>query len=137
MARHYIPSKRQAQMPKFELTPLIDVIFILVIFFAVTTSFIQERKGLKLMLPSAVSVEQPDKATTISIDRYQRVYWNGTRIQESMIASKVQSIVKLFPDHNVIVQADKNTPYIRVISVLDAIRKSGCFNILLEAEQKS
>ena len=59
MARHYIPSKRQAQMPKFELTPLIDVIFILVIFFAVTTSFIQERKGLKLMLPSAVSVEQP------------------------------------------------------------------------------
>ena len=89
MNRRYLGGVRQNQSPRLELTPLIDVIFILVIFFAVTTSFNRDQKGLKLILPSAVSIEQPKKSTTISIDKNQRVYWNGTRVSEADIAVKV------------------------------------------------
>lgn len=121
--------------PRFELTALIDVIFILVLFFAVSTSFQQERKGLNLTLPSAVSVEKPKESITISIDRNQRIYWNGTLLGQTHIASRVQEAIAQNPQQQIVLQADKSTPYVRIISVLDAIRSSGCSNVMLEAEK--
>ena len=135
--RQYLLNQPRQSSARFELTPLIDIIFILVIFFAVTTHFVQERQGLKLTLPSAVSVEQPKKAVTISIDRYQRVYWNGERVSESLLSSKIKGLLSDNPDQSILVQADQSTPYIRVISVLDIVRSSGCSNVMLEAEKKS
>ena len=121
--------------PRFELTALIDVIFILVLFFAVSTSFQQERKGLNLTLPTAVSVEKPKESITISIDRNQRIYWNGTRVGQGHIATRVQEAIAQNPKQQIVLQADKSTPYVRIISVLDAIRSSGCSNVMLEAEK--
>ncbi len=135
MARRFLLKSRSLAQPKLELTALIDVIFILVLFFAVSTSFQQERKGLTLTLPSAVAVEKPLKAVTISIDRNQRLYWDGVRVQESNIASKVKVSMVKNPDQQIILQADKRTPYLRVVSVLDAIRRSGCSQVMLEAKK--
>ena len=137
MKRRYLKRGRNMQFPKLELTPLIDVIFILVIFFAVTTTFVQEKKGIKLSLPNAVSVESPKKSVIISIDRNQRVYWNSVPISESVIADKVSLHMKNNPDQGIVLQADEQTPYNRVIYVLDSIRRSGCSNVMLEAEIKT
>ena len=135
MARRFLLKSRSLAQPKLELTALIDVIFILVLFFAVSTSFQQERKGLTLTLPTALAVEKPSAAVTISIDRNQRLYWNGARVQESNIAAKVKARMVNNPDQQIVLQADKGTPYLRVISVLDAIRRSGCSQVMLEAEK--
>ena len=135
MNRSFITKNKFKLTPRFELTPLIDVIFILVLFFAVSTSFQQERKGLDLTLPTALAVEKPKESITISIDRNQRVYWNGSPIAQNNIALQVQQAVAKKPDQKIILQADKNTPYVRIISVLDAIRSSGCSNVMLEAEK--
>jgi len=135
MSRQFIVSKRVKKKPRFELTALIDVMFILVLFFAVSTSFNQKQTGLNLTLPSAKSVESPKKAVTISIDRNQRIYWNGVRLSEERVSQKVAEMLKENPDQQVILQADKQTPYLRVISVLDTIRRSGCSTVMLEAEK--
>jgi biopolymer transport protein ExbD len=77
MARNYVSLASQALKPRFELTALIDIIFILVLFFAVSTSFTQQRQGLTLTLPNAVAVTKSPAVITISIDRKQRVYWHA------------------------------------------------------------
>ena len=94
MSRQFIVSKRVKKKPRFELTALIDVMFILVLFFAVSTSFNQKQTGLNLTLPSAKSVESPKKAVTISIDRNQRIYWNGVRLSEERVSQKVAEMLK-------------------------------------------
>jgi biopolymer transport protein ExbD len=135
MARQFILQKRLKKKPAFELTPLIDVMFILVLFFAVSTSFHENQTGIKLRLPSAVSVETPEKAITISIDRNQRIFWNGVRIPESDIYQNVGTQIRKNPKQQVLVQADQQTPYSRVVSVLDAIRRAGCSLVMLETEK--
>tara|TARA_A100001015_G_scaffold308684_1_gene406734 strand:+ start:2575 stop:2988 length:414 start_codon:yes stop_codon:yes gene_type:complete len=137
MTRRYLAPKRASEQPRLELTPLIDVIFILVIFFAVTTTFVNERQGISVTLPTATAIEAPKQSVVISIDRQQRVYWNGTRLSESAIAQKVAAFVKQQPSQGIVLQADQQTPYNRVVFVLDAIRKAGCSNVMLEAQQQS
>ena len=135
MKRKFFKSKKSIEIPRFELTPLIDIIFILVLFFAVTSSFVEQKKGIDLILPSAVSIQAATKSIVISIDRNQRVHWNGNRIKESAIQSKVSTLMKDAPDQQIVLQADKNTPYIRVVSILDTIRTSGCYNVMLQAKK--
>ena len=135
MRLQFIKCDAPESKPRFELTALIDVIFILVLFFAVSTSFQPERNGINLTLPTAVSVEKPKESITISIDRHQRIYWNGVRVSQSHIATRVHQVVTQHPMQQIVLQADKNTPYVRIISVLDAIRSSGCSQVMLEAEK--
>ena len=136
MARLFIQPRATAKsQPRFELTALIDVIFILLIFFAVSSSFHQQQRGLKLTLPSAVATETPKKTITISIDRQQRVYWNGNRISEAALATKITKQLKQVPNQSIMLQADKATPYVRVVNVLDAIRQSGGHNVMLQAKR--
>ena len=135
MTRKFFKSTQQIQTPKFELTPLIDVIFILVLFFAVSSTFVDQKKGIQLSLPSAVAIETAKKSIVISVDRNQRVYWNGKRVSESAIPTKVAALLKATPDQQIVLQADKSTPYIRVVSILDSIRNSGCYNVMLQAKK--
>ena len=135
MSRQFIQLKKIGADTKFELTPLIDIIFILVLFFAVTSTFVEQKKGLTLTLPSAVSTESAKEAVVISVDQHQRVHWNGKRINESSIQANVAKQMKAFPNQQIILQADKSTPYVRIVSILDAVRTSGCSNIMLETEK--
>jgi biopolymer transport protein ExbD len=135
MARNYVSLASQALKPRFELTALIDIIFILVLFFAVSTSFTQQRQGLTLTLPNAVAVTKSPAVITISIDRKQRVYWNGTRVSERQLAGRVQQVLERRSDHPILLQADRQTPYVRVVSVLDAIRMAGGHHVMLEAKR--
>ena len=135
MARQYLHFSKSLNKPKFELTALIDIIFILVLFFAVSTSFNQERKALSLILPNAIAVETPKSSITVSIDKNQRIYWNGKRVSEKSISSRVEKELSRKPNQSIILQADKYTPYVRVVSVLDAIRRSGGTNVMLETNK--
>ena len=86
-------------------------------------------------MPSAIAVETPKSLVTISIDRNQRVFWNGQRVSEKSISGRVEKELSKKPNQAIILQADKNTPYIRVVSILDAIRRSGGTNVMLEANK--
>ena len=134
MSRQYIGRNRLLKPPAFELTALIDVVFILVMFFAVSTTFTPIHQGVSVVLPSSVSSEAPSEAITISIDRNQRLYWNGTLLPESQLVQSVQHVLQKNPNQQVLLQADKHTPYSRVIWVLDAIRQAGCSRVMLETE---
>ena len=73
--------RRPKPFIRVEIAPLIDIIFILLIFFAVNTTLMINQQGLKLDLPSAVSSEKNDKGVVISIDPKGQIFVKETRVQ--------------------------------------------------------
>lgn len=122
---------------KIELAPLIDIIFILIIFFAISTTLITQQQGLKLQLPSASTAVSYKAALSISIDHKQSIYINKKKVTVTHIKTMVAAGIKANPNLKVTLQADQNTPYALLIRVMDTIRKGGCFNIILEAQKKA
>lgn len=124
-------SRNRKISPSIELAPLIDVIFVLLIFFAVSSSFLSQNKGILLQLPFAKLSKQHPKSATIFIDRNQKIFLDNKLIEVGMIRAHFTKIISKNPNFQVILQADHLTPYKDVISVLDNIRLSGCYNIVL------
>ena len=122
---------------RFEMAPLLDVVFILLIFFAVSSTILDKNQGMNLDLPSAKSVKQQVPGLVVRIDKNQRVYLDKQPITESSISSQIAKKLKQDPTTKVILQADRLTPYSHVIRVLDKIRLGGGYDVVLEAKVKS
>lgn len=121
------------------LTPLIDVVFLLLIFFMVTTSFTRETQ-IKLELPKAdVEVmEQDPQIIEISIDKEGRMFINGKGLVNSQMETLKQAIKPLIEknkDIPVVVSADANTPYQSVVTAMDATSQLGISNLKMATQR--
>jgi len=111
------------------LTPLIDVVFLLLIFFMVSTTFNRDSE-LSIELPSA-SVEarkrQPD-AIQVAIDAQGRFYVNGRQLLNTQSKTVRQALKSAAGDKEsppIIINADAKTPHQAVVQVMDVARKLG------------
>ncbi len=136
MKRIYDKSLRQSSS-RLEIAPLIDIVFTLLIFFAIATTLAVSNKGLDLILPSAETVVEQKNNTVLIVNEKQEIYLNGELMSLSNLSTKINDLIKNDPNMIVNFNADKRIPYSLVISVLDTLRLAGCYNIVLEAEKKS
>ncbi len=106
-----------------ELTPLIDMVFQLLIFFLLTTTFAVNVKegGLELNLPRAKSSEIPSMVShlVVALLKDGRMVVGGEALDEQSLRKKLEKIHKEKPDTMVIVQADRLVPHWRVVKVMD------------------
>lgn len=106
-----------------ELTPLIDMVFQLLIFFLLTTTFAVNVKegGLELNLPRAKSSEIPSMVShlVVALLKDGRMVVGGQTLSEEELKTKLAQIHKEKPDTMVIVQADRLVPHWRVVKVMD------------------
>ena len=121
------------------LTPLIDVVFLLLIFFMVTTSFTRETQ-IKLELPKAdvEALDEQPKLIEISIDKEGRMFVNGKSLVNSTVDTLKKAIQPLLNnDKNipVIISADANTAYQSVVSALDATSQLGITNLKMATQR--
>ena len=114
--------------------PLLDVVLILLIFFAVSTSFIN--KGLSLDLPTASQSQNNPKGITISLKKNRTIYVEGQKISHSQLKSKLNSLFNKNKNAAVILQADQTLPYQSIVNVLDTIQSIGTRKVLLETQIK-
>jgi len=133
-----------------QMTPMIDVIFLLLIFFVCTAGFqaVEEILPTPLRLPGAIESESPPDPELLDLDEIVvKISWDGRRpgwrINERDYASldEVQallaSIGRLRNDLPVILDADGNVPIERVIDVYDACRRIGLQRIQFAASETS
>lgn len=121
--------------PDVSLTPLIDVVLLLLIFFMVSTTFEREAQ-LQIELPeaSAEPVDTPDDKLEITIDVTGNYFLNGKQVTNTRFNTLKRAIQKSIGDKTdlpVIIRADANTPHQAVISALDAARQLGLLRISL------
>ena len=112
-----------------DISPLIDVVFILLIFFMVSTTFVKDAQ-LELQRPSAQSAEAADtKSVRVSIDRTGALYLGEEAIRLWMLQSRVREQLRSTSQSTVLVIADRSTPTELLIDVIDQCRMGGAKDV--------
>ena len=125
--------RQRSKLPiRVEIAPLIDIIFILLIFFAVNTTLMINQQGLKLDLPSATSSETNDKGVVISIDPKGQIFVRDELVTLDKLRPTIKDILDVEPDSEMLLNSDKSISYETVINVLDQIRLAGSYRISLQ-----
>ncbi len=121
----------RAQLDRLEvnITPLIDVVFLLLIFFMVTTTFNQQAE-LRVDLPEASAEEQTLEVIPIeiTIDTAGIYFVNGMSLSKNDANALIQSLQKILDedvDRSVIIRADATTPHQAVVTAMDAVSRVG------------
>ncbi len=133
--------RQRKQEVSVNLTPLIDVVFLLLIFFMVSTSFTRETQ-IELDLPKA-SVEPLEtkvESLEISIDKEGRYFVNGkglVNVSIETLKRAIQPILNENKDISVIISADANTPYQSVITAMDATSQLGVSNLKMATQRNN
>ena len=119
-----------------DISPLIDVVFLLLIFFMVTTSFTKDMK-LDLERPGAKSqIAAPAKALRVYIDQAERVYVDELPVKTWMLESRVREQLSGLADPTVLVVADRGIPAQTLIEVIDRCRLSGAAHVGVITQQE-
>lgn len=109
---------RKKEEISLELTPLIDVVFLLLIFFMISTTFSKVVTKLDLKLPSAKAVvEQKTKDYIIEVSA-DEIAFNGETCSLEELNKKLKALADANPDEVIILKADKKVDYGRVIKVI-------------------
>lgn len=111
-----------------DLTPIIDMVFLLLIFFLVATTFHQTEREMQVALPAATSAG-PISATLreiiVNVDAEGRIIVNGRTIDAQELRSLIERAVAGNPQQKVTVRGDRRTAYVNVMRVLDVCKGSG------------
>ncbi len=123
--------KEQEEDVGLSLTSLIDVIFLLLIFFMVTTTLIDPTKKLEIQLPEAKAASPDSKSIPITIELGRRgaVTLNGKAVRLNTLERRLKQLAKENRKKSAIVRADRRLDYGQVVKVLGICRASGIFDI--------
>ncbi len=130
---------RQKKEITVNLTPLIDVVFLLLIFFMVSTHFTRETQ-IPLDLPKAdvEKLETEVEMIEVSIDKEGRIFFNGQALINSQAETLKKAMLPLIekdPNIPLIISADANTAYQSVISVMETASNLGLSNIKMATQR--
>ncbi|EKM18256.1 MULTISPECIES: ExbD/TolR family protein [Vibrio] len=125
------------ESPQVDLTPLIDVVFILLIFFILSANF-QKESTMEVDRPSASSSSLKPKAETISVsvDRDHNIWFNGQNVNLSQLQFQVKAYLVDKKPINAIVNADRSLDTGTLISVIDTLRLSGLNNVAIATKEQ-
>ncbi len=113
------------------LTSLIDVLFILIIFFTVSSTFL-EQPGIELKLPKAESSEgHTAQKIVIYVDRDKNIFINDNIVSLSNLVTEVKKMVNLQDDKSIVLKADTNVTHGVVIQIMDMLRQQGIYKIII------
>ena len=111
-----------------ELTPIIDMVFLLLIFFLVATTFHQTEREMQIALPvasSAAPISAMLQELIVNVDLDGQIIVGGRRIEPDTLRSMVADAVKVNPEQKVTVRGDRRTAYANIVTVLDICKGAG------------
>jgi len=115
----------RAFMSDINVTPLVDVMLVLLIIFMVTAPMMMQ--GVNVSLPKTTSKALPTEKEhlIISIDRSQQIYINDYKVGLEALQAKLKKIYEGRPDEKVYLRADKGVPYGVVVQVMSEVKNAG------------
>jgi biopolymer transport protein ExbD len=128
-------SRKTVQTVGVDITPLLDVVFQLLLFFILTSGLVQP--GIELDLPeSDQNNESLEADLVISADKEGQVFFNDRMVRPEDIEAALLSFVAQNSNGNVILRVDSAASYGKFFSILDASRNAGIKNLHLAYEEK-
>ncbi len=123
---------RRDEEPALNLTPMIDVVFQLLIFFMVATTFLDPEREIGIELPEAASgtiAETETDEIIINVHEDGRVILSGTEVADTDLLATLKSAAQRDPETPVTIRGDRLTNHEHVVRVMDACGRAGLFNL--------
>ena len=130
-----IKSTESNSSVSIELTPIIDMVFLLLIFFLVATTFHQTEREMQIALPEAQSsgpITTALREIIINVDAEGRIIVNGKAMELGDLRTVVEDAVAMNPQQKATVRGDRNTAYANIVRVLDVLKGGGIQEPFLE-----
>lgn len=132
--RRRINKKQNEEEAEINLTPMLDIVFIMLIFFIVTTSFVKE-SGIDVNRPSAQTGERKEQGNIIVAIKPDGEVWIDKRVVDMRaIRANVARLHAENPQGSVIIAADRDTRTHVLVAVMDQIRLAGIYNASIATE---
>lgn len=130
-----IAQSESEEEASIDLTPMIDVTFIMLIFFIVTATFVKET-GIEVNRPQAQTAVIQEKANIlVAIDANNRIWINRRQIDPDSVRANIERLHAENPQGSVVIQADKASKTNTLIHVMDAARQAGINNVAIAAQK--
>ena len=127
--------EKPAKKIGINLTPLIDVLFILIIFFTVSSTFL-EQPGIELKLPEAESSQSHTaQKVIVYVDNQENLFLNDDPVELENVAQAVEALISAQTDKSVVLHADEDVSHGIVISIMDLLRKQGIYKIIISTSK--
>ena len=128
------PGQRGQFVSQINVTPLVDVMLVLLVIFMVTAPIIQQ--GVEVNLPKVKAEALPGKEEqfVVSITRNDEIYLNDAKLSADQLTDKLTAIAQERPDRQVFIRADGQVPYGEVIRTMAAIKAAGIENVGMVTE---
>ena len=132
MKTHNFYQKEEKELISINITPLIDIVFLLLIFFMLATSFIQ-KSTIEVNLSSGKTVEIENKKNTVILilNKKGQVYLNKKLINISNIRNEITNIIEKNPKYKILIKSHKKIAVQKVIRLIEEVRLAGTDNIKL------
>ena len=132
MKTHNFYQKEEKELISINITPLIDIVFLLLVFFMLATSFIQ-KSTIEVNLSGEKTIEVDNKKNNVVLilNKKGLIYLNNKLINISNIKNERSNIVKKNPKYNISINSHKTIPVQKVIRLIEEVRLAGTDNIKL------
>lgn len=120
----------------FQIAPMIDTVFILLVFFVATYAAAQEERLLNLTLPAAGAAQEERQSLSeivVNLDSEGAIFLHDRRLAPEAFAARIGKLAAFVEDPGVIIRADRACPHGAVVRVMDICRKAGVSRIAFSA----
>jgi biopolymer transport protein ExbD len=125
---------REEEETEINITPMLDIVFIMLIFFIVTTSFVKET-GIDPRRPQAETARRAERANIlIAVAENGQIWMNKRAVELGQVRNMVVAALAENPESRVVIFADTESETGAVIDLMDQVRLGGVYNIALAAE---
>jgi len=125
---------RRKSESEVNLTPMLDVVFIMLIFFIVTASFVKE-SGLEISRPGASTATRKERGNIlIAIGANDQIWMNRRQVDPRALRANIERMHAENPQGSVVIQADKAAKTGLLVQVMDAARSAGVKDVSLAAD---
>ena len=132
MKTHSFYQKEEKELISINITPLIDIVFLLLVFFMLATSFIQKSTiEVNLSTGKTVKVENQKDTVVLILNKEGQVYLNKKLINISNIRNEITHIIEKNPKSKILIKSHKKIAVQKVIRLIEEIRMAGSDNIKL------
>ena len=128
--RRYSQRNNLSSLSEINITPLLDLAFVLLIIFMITTPLLEN--SMNLVIPSSGAANPPvntSQVQTISIDRAETIKLNNQVIDPNSLTAQLIELKRTNPDVAVVIRPDRELPVQKLVSLMDALQRAGIMKV--------
>ncbi len=135
MRQRFMALQAEEEEQEINITPMLDVVFIMLIFFIVTASFVKE-SGIDVNKPEAQTSVAKEKANIlIAIDASGNIWIDRRQVDPRAVRANIERLHSENPQGTVVIQADEDSRTGVLVQVMDAARLAGVYDVAIASQQ--